>query len=188
MNLEGLPGPPSPYSEGANRHAAVLIPVISPTEAARLLFTKRADWLSRHPGQMSFPGGVRDPTDRSPVGTACREAHEEVGLAPEEVSIIGGLQPIQTVSGFTVTPVVARVPDRTFVPDGREIVETVVIHVSELTDPANYDQERTDSPDAQRDRVEYFYVDDYTIWGATGRLLAQLFERTTDWERPVITP
>ena len=171
---------------GEPRSAAVLVPVIAREDGDgdHLLFVKRADHLGEHAGQMAFPGGGHEPGDADLLATAVREAGEEIGLEPEEPAVVGRLDDIRTVSEYAVRPFVARVPDRTYVPDGREIAEVAVLPVAGLTDPANYTTERRDHPHYGDIRLHYFQVDGYTVWGATGRMLVQLLELTTDWEAP----
>jgi 8-oxo-dGTP pyrophosphatase MutT (NUDIX family) len=168
----------------AEREAAVLAPIISRSDGEYLLFTKRADHLGEHPGQMSFPGGGREPEDSDLEATAKREADEEIGLRPKEVEILGRLDDIPTVTDYAVRPFVAKVPDREYTPDESEVAEIAVLSLSELTDLDNYDSESRDHPHYGEMRVHYFRVDGYTVWGATGRMLAQFLELATDWEMP----
>jgi 8-oxo-dGTP pyrophosphatase MutT (NUDIX family) len=165
------------------REAAVLAPVLS-RGGAHLLFTKRADHLGEHPGQMSFPGGGREPSDATLRETALREAREEIGLRAPEAEIVGRLDDIHTVSDYAVRPVVARVPDRAYEPDEREVAEIAVLPVEGLLDPDNYESERRTHPAVGEVRVHFFRVGGYTVWGATARILVQLLELTTGWRAP----
>lgn len=171
---------------GEDREAAVVVPVVErePGEYY-LLFTKRADDLSDHPGQMSFPGGGREPEDDDLLRTALREANEEVGLDPQAVHVVGRLDDIRTVSNYSVRPFVVRIPDREYLPtDENEVAEVVVLPVRELIDHGNYESERRDHPYYGDIRLHFFYVDGYTVWGATARMLVQFLELATDWEMP----
>ncbi|MFB6211367.1 MAG: CoA pyrophosphatase [Halobacteriales archaeon] len=170
--------------DDARREAAVLAPIITRDEEAHILFTKRADHLGEHPGQMSFPGGGREPSDETLIDTALREANEEIGLRREEVEIVGQLDDITTVTDYAVTPFVGRIPDREYVPDEREVAEIAVLSVADLIDKSNYENEQRDHPRYGDIIVHFFHVDDYTVWGATGRILVQLLELTTDWQAP----
>ena len=184
MDLSGL-GRRTPVAvTDAAREAAVLAPVLERDGEPHLLFTKRADHLGEHPGQMSFPGGGREPSDADLRATALREANEEIGLEPREAEIHGALDDITTVTDYAVRPFVATVPDREYVPDESEVAEVVVLPVAALTDPDNYESERRDHPEYGDHRIHFFRLDDYTVWGATGRMLVQLLELTTDWTMP----
>src|SRR6056297_3941857 len=94
--------------------AAVVVPIVDRPDGLAILFTKRAEHLGEHPGQMSFPGGGDEPEDDSLRETALREANEEIGLEPSEPTVIGRLDDISTITGYAVTPFVARVPDRLY--------------------------------------------------------------------------
>ncbi|MFC7080913.1 NUDIX hydrolase [Halorussus caseinilyticus] len=164
--------------------AAVLAPVVERAGDHYLLFTKRADHLGEHAGQMSFPGGGREPSDADLRATALREAEEEIGLRAEEADVIGRLDDIRTTSRYAVTPYVATVPDREYVPDEREVAEIAVLPVAEFLNPDNYESERREHPQYGEAVVHFFHVGGYTVWGATARILVQLLELTTDWRAP----
>ncbi|GGM68289.1 8-oxo-dGTP pyrophosphatase MutT (NUDIX family) [Halarchaeum rubridurum] len=168
----------------AAREAAVLVPVVERADGPALLFTKRADHLGEHPGQMSFPGGGREPSDADATATALREADEEIGLRPEEARVVGRLDDIETVTDYAITPVVARVPDREYDPDRREVAEIAVLPLAGLLEPTNHELERRDHPEYGELDVHFFRVGGYTVWGATGRILAQFLELACGWERP----
>mgnify|MGYP000681132686 CR=1 FL=1 len=168
----------------APREAAVLVGIVEKPSGSHLLFTRRADHLDDHPGQMSFPGGGYEPTDLDLEETALREAREEVGLAPSEATIVGRLDDIRTVSEYAIRPFVGYVPDRSYEPNDGEVAEIAVLSVAALTDPENYETECRDHPDHGSVQLHYFHVDGYTVWGATARLLTQLLELTTEWNVP----
>jgi 8-oxo-dGTP pyrophosphatase MutT (NUDIX family) len=164
--------------------AAVLAPIVDRDGEDHLLFTRRADHLGEHPGQMSFPGGGAEPEDATILETALREANEEIGLEPDEAEVVGQLDDIRTVTEYAVTPFVAHVPDREYDPDDREVAEVVVLPVAGLTDHANHEHERRDHPHYGDIVIHYFHVDGHTVWGATGRILVQLLELATEFEAP----
>lgn len=164
--------------------AAVLAPVLERDGEQLLLFTKRADDLGEHPGQMSFPGGGREEYDETILDTALREANEEIGLETSEVDIVGRLDDIRTVTEYAVTPFVGRIPDREYHPDEREVAEIVALPLSSFLDPGNYETERRTHPHYGEIVIHYFHIDGYTVWGATGRILVQLLELTTEFQAP----
>ncbi|WP_435093745.1 NUDIX hydrolase [Halorubrum sp. N11] len=185
MDLTGLRRHTPEEVTLTRREAAVLAPVIERGGEAHLLFTKRAAHLGEHPGQMSFPGGGREPIDRTLTDTALREADEEVGMRPNEVDVLGRLDDTQTASAYRVRPFVGVAPDREYVPDESEVAEVAVLPVSGLRDLANYESERrVGHPEYGDHRVHFFHVEGYTVWGVTGRMVVQLLERTTDWCAP----
>ncbi|MEY7851509.1 CoA pyrophosphatase [Natrarchaeobius sp. A-rgal3] len=164
--------------------AAVLAPVVDRNGEDHLLFTRRADHLGEHPGQMSFPGGGAESVDDSILETALRESHEEIGLDPEDAEVVGQLDDIRTITEYAVTPFVVRIPDREYQRDGNEVAEIVVLPLSGILDPDNYEYERREHPYYGEIVVHYFHVDGYTVWGATGRILVQLLELATGFEAP----
>jgi len=166
------------------QEAAVIAPVVTRPKGEAILFTKRADHLSDHPGQMSFPGGGREPEDEDLLRTALREANEEIGLDPLAVNVVGRLDDIRTITRYSVRPFVGRIPDRDYLPSDEEVAEIVPLPVSELTDLDNYESEHRDHPHYGEIRLHFFYVDGYTVWGATARMLVQLLELSTDWRMP----
>ncbi|MHB9288404.1 NUDIX hydrolase [Halobacteriales archaeon Cl-PHB] len=166
------------------REAAVVVPVVDRDVGPHLLFTKRADHLSDHPGQMSFPGGGREPEDDGMEETALREAREEIGLWPEEVTCVGRLDDIRTVTSYSVRPFVAEIPDRTYEAADEEVAEIAVLGIEDLIDLTNYESERRDHPYYGEIRLHFFYVDGYTVWGATARMLVQFLGMATEWTMP----
>jgi 8-oxo-dGTP pyrophosphatase MutT (NUDIX family) len=166
------------------REAAVLVPVIERADEAHLLFIRRSDDLSDHAGQMSFPGGGREPGDDDLLATALRESREEVDMDTGRVDVVGRLDDIRTVTRYSVRPFVARVPDQDWTPDPNEVAEIAPLPLSGLTDLDNYQSERRDHPHYGDIRLHYFHVDGYTVWGATGRILVQFLELATEWEVP----
>ncbi|WP_262175667.1 CoA pyrophosphatase [Haloarcula laminariae] len=169
---------------GEEREAAIVVPVVSRGDGEGILFTKRADHLTDHPGQMAFPGGGREPEDEDLLATALREANEEIGLDPKAVHVVGRLDDIRTVTSYSVRPFVGRVPDREYHPNDAEVAEIVTLPVASLTDLENYESEHRDHPYYGEVRLHFFYVDGYTVWGATAQMLVQLLELATDWEMP----
>jgi 8-oxo-dGTP pyrophosphatase MutT (NUDIX family) len=183
MNLELSPVADHDPREVTDEHrdAAVLVGVVG---GDRLLFTRRSEDLGQHPGQMSFPGGAREPEDTDIVGTAVRETGEEIGAHPEEITVVGRLDDIRTVSEYAVTPVVGHLVDREYTPDEREVAEIAVLPVAPFLDPGNCEVETRTHPATGQIAVHYFHVDGFTVWGATARILVQFFEMVADWRAP----
>ena len=127
-----------PGREGATRDAAVLVPIVNRPEGLTVLFTQRSASLPDHPGQISFPGGRVDPGDASHAAAALRETHEEVGLPPLRVALLGELASYQTVTGYIVKPVVGWVePPFDVTPDPVEVADVFEVPLAFLLDPAN---------------------------------------------------
>jgi 8-oxo-dGTP pyrophosphatase MutT (NUDIX family) len=184
LDLSGVAAHDPAEVDDEPRQAAVLAAAVSRADGDYLLFIRRADHLGEHPGQMGFPGGGREPSDAGLRVTALREADEEIGLRADEAEVAGRLDDVRTVSEYAVRPFVGRVPDRTYVPDGREVAEVVALPVAGLVDRENYESERRNHPHYGEVRLHFFHVDGYTVWGATGRMVVQLLELTTGWQTP----
>ncbi|MEM6826199.1 MAG: CoA pyrophosphatase [Pseudomonadota bacterium] len=183
------PGPPSSdydlardvvLPEGRRlRPAAVLVGVLDRGIGPELLLTKRSSRLKHHPGQIAFPGGKVDTGDAGPEAAALREADEEVGLYRENVEVLGTLPSHETVTGFTVTPVLGWI-EGNFVPQPElgEVDEVFFAPLSYVTDPRNYVVEAR----RWRGQTRRYYAvpwGPYYIWGATARMLRGLSDRMT---------
>ena len=155
------------------RPAAVLVAVWRD----QLILTKRASHLKHHPGQIAFPGGKVEAHDASPEAAALREAHEEIGLRPEKVEVLGRLSPHETVTGFSMTPVLGLVrDDLNLVPEAGEVDEAFTVPLTHVLDPVNFAIERR----LWRGQWRRYYTiayGPYYIWGATARVLRGLAER-----------
>ena len=156
------------------REAAVLVPILMRPEGFQVLLTRRADTLRNHKGQVSFPGGRRDPEDLTLAACALREAQEEVGLPPENAEIIGYLDDYPTTTRYRVTPVVALVrPPEQFLIDAGEVAEIFEVPLAVLLDVSRYES-RVLSKDGLN--VPFFEVnhEGHRIWGATAGMLRDL--------------
>ncbi|WP_213293986.1 CoA pyrophosphatase [Paraburkholderia sacchari] len=121
------------------REAAVLMPIAIRPGGLTVLLTQRADNLSNHAGQVSFPGGSREPADATPVAAALREAHEEVDLDPARVEVLGALPDYLTGTGFKVTPVVGLVHEPfTVIADSLEVASIFEVPLEFLMNPAHH--------------------------------------------------
>ena len=159
-----------------NRTAAVLVPVLDKPEP-EILLTVRSELLLQHPGQVSFPGGSVDQTDRSAVSTALREAEEEIGLDFSQVSPLGFLDRLDTISDYRVLPVVGLVRS-TFVwkPDLREVAEVFTVPLELAVDHRKYTH-REVSQGGKIMVVSSLDWQGHRIWGITAAILLNLGKR-----------
>jgi 8-oxo-dGTP pyrophosphatase MutT (NUDIX family) len=171
------------------RAASVLIGLAERGDAGlQLLLTRRNARLQVHAGQISFPGGSRDPGDVDPVQTALREAREEIGLDPAHVETLGTMPVYTTITGFAVTPVVALVaPDALLRADPGEVAELFEVPFEFLMDPANHEHRswnpENGEPAGEATPRRSFYAMPWTstlgqryfIWGATAAMIRNLY-------------
>lgn len=156
--------------------AAVLMAIRAQPEPG-VVFTLRRDDLTRHAGQVSFPGGRADHDDADAVATALRESQEEVALDPALAEPLGYLDRLDTISGFCVTPVVARLaPDAVLVPQPDEVASVFEVPLAFLLDPANLRRYAFSSGGPRHDVYEYTGAEP-RIWGATAAMLVNLLRR-----------
>jgi 8-oxo-dGTP pyrophosphatase MutT (NUDIX family) len=162
--------------ETERRPAAVLIGVRDDAQQ-RMVFTVRTDHLSSHAGQVAFPGGSADPDDADALSTALRESEEEIGLCRSLVTPLGYLDCFETISGFVITPVVARIAQHAqWRPAPDEVAEVFEVPLSFFLEPANLKRYEMDFRGHRRQMVEYQYQG-HRIWGATAAILQNLLQR-----------
>ena len=161
------------------RVAAVLIPLVEVDGDVQVLLTRRSMQMRSHRGEISFPGGRLDPGE-TPIETALREAHEEVGLDPAVPVIVGELAHLSTiVSRSYIVPIVSVLPERPDVePRTGEVDRVMWTSLSDLTSPGTYRLERWGTPPLDRP-LHFFELDDETVWGATAHMLVDLLTGAT---------
>ena len=172
--LDGLlPG------DGALIPAAVLVGLLPRPGALNVLLTLRTGELRNHAGQVSFPGGRVESTDPGPAAAALREAREEIGLHPAQVEPLGWLDPLATITGFRVLPLVGLVHgDAEPVPDPREVAAVFEVPLAHLLTPSNLRRIPIDYRGRTRYVLEYLPHDGGgRIWGATASMLHNFMER-----------
>ena len=173
-NLAELDGLLSP---GEPRPAAVLVGIVARADAPGVLLTRRHEGLRHHAGQVSFPGGRIEPEDASPAAAALREAREEVGLRPDQAHLLGYLDPLLTITGFRVVPVLALLdPAFVPVPDPGEVAEAFEVPLALLLDPERLERIELEFGGRPRHVLQYRY-DQQRIWGVTASILFNLRER-----------
>lgn len=180
-----LEAAPEPEPGPGDRMAAVLAPIVLEPEPA-LVFTVRAAALSRHAGEISFPGGLQD-AGESLEETALREAHEELGLDPSVPRVLGALPPVHTfVSGILVVPFVASIDrEPVYVANEHEIEEVLTLGIERLA--AVERSVAYDRPGGGVWRGYAYELDGHTVWGATGWMLHSLLDtirKETPWPMP----
>lgn len=167
--LESLP----PVVTGEGVKAAVLVPFYEQDGVLRLIMTRRPDTMRSHPGDVVFPGGMIEPTDEGPVHTAIREAWEEVGLPPDQVEVLGGLESVHTRSvTMRIVPVVARVQrPATLVPQPEEVSAIIEPSIDQLLEDGEWRRS------VWGGREMWFYeFPEGVLWGATAFIVRGLLK------------
>ncbi len=161
--------------------SAVLIPLYKKHGEYYILFIQRTDRVRDHKGQISFPGGAYEECDDNLLQTALREAAEEVGLAAEDVEVIGELDDYRTIgSNYVISPFVGRMPwPYQLKVDEWETEEVIEVPLSVLLDKSNVSQDKDILEGEEIDQY-YYHYQDKVIWGATARILNQFLDILAD--------
>ena len=159
--------------------AAVLV-LIENVKIPQVILTVRSDKLKNHAGQVSFAGGRQDAEDDSLVVTALREANEELGVALQQITVLGQLPPLQTVSAYEVHPVIAVLDESATWSVNEEEVKTVFkIPLSQLMRPENYQPYLIERHQKLFYTVQYPH--EHVIWGVTATILLALAQAYQQW-------
>lgn len=177
------PGDTAPADDRPATPAAVLVPLVRRDGGLRVLLTERTAHLRDHAGQISFPGGRSEPGDAHAAATAIREAHEEIGLPPGHVEVIGELPAYATITNFRVTPVIALVePPSRLQLDPFEVAEAFEVPLEFLMTPAHHRRHEFDFGGVRRQFLSMPWRGagasgerEVFIWGATAAMLRNLY-------------
>ena len=169
--------PPEHLQHLNHREAGVLMPLVRYHDAWHVLMIRRtASERDYHSGQVAFPGGKKEHSDQTLIETALREAHEEIGLPPQEVTILGQLPSHYSISAYRITPVVGVVNwpyNLVLAPD--EVARAFTIPLEWLARPDNHEFRLRTLPSGHTVPIAYFSVyDDELLWGATAKMVLGL--------------
>ena len=176
---EGCDRPEIKNCRDDDRLAAVLVPLIWYDSDWQILMTKRAAHLSHHAGQISFPGGVLDASDKGLIDTALREADEEISLTPTSVRVMGSLHPVRSPAGFVVQPFVGIIDSDSFSelqPNPAEVDSIFTLPLAHIGQPDNFSLVPREA-DGRKNSYWVVSHSDYYIWGLSARILYDLSQR-----------
>lgn len=171
--------PPELLSDSA-REAAVLVPFVRIDNAWHILYIRRTSFEGdRHSGQVAFAGGKRDDSDETLLATALREAEEEIGIAANDVEVLGHINHHHTISEFQVRPYIGVMPwPYPLNLDEIEVARAFTMPLRWLAESSNYRLEQRQHPDSRRPWPVVYYdlYDGEMLWGATARMTLSLIE------------
>jgi 8-oxo-dGTP pyrophosphatase MutT (NUDIX family) len=166
---------PYPYNlqENSTQPAAVLIPLLRKKDSWQILFIRRTEIPGdRHSGQVAFPGGVCDSSDNNAEEAAMRETHEEIGIDPKDITILGKLNRFLTVTNFIVTPIVGMIPwPYPLRLEPKEVSRAFTIPLAWLNNPTHRESVKRELLNGKSADVIYFNeFDGEILWGASARI------------------
>ncbi|MCX8123030.1 MAG: CoA pyrophosphatase, partial [Spirochaetes bacterium] len=161
------------------KDAAVLIPLFLKDNAPHILVTKRTTKVATHKGEVSLPGGGIDENDRTPLDTALRETYEEVGIKPEDVTVLGEFDHFISIYGFHVYTFVGTIPYPYTLTINHDEIESYTEVPLSLFVEEKYDSMEYYTYEGNQYAIYYYHYNGYTIWGLTARIL-------TDFSRKII--
>ncbi len=161
-----------PVSVDGRARAAVLIPLAPYQPDPRVVLTVRSHEVEHHKGEISFPGGAADPSDPDLRHTALRESHEEVGVAPAQIDVLGELSPYVTRTGFHITPFVGVLDHAPYIyePSPREVAEVLEVPLSHLLHESSWEA-RHIVRNSEQIVMRSYRWGDHLIYGATAMML-----------------
>tara|TARA_B100000700_G_scaffold286521_1_gene341485 strand:- start:350 stop:952 length:603 start_codon:yes stop_codon:yes gene_type:complete len=174
--------PISSASNGAKqlRSAAVLVPIIDHNHGMRILLTERTETMSKHPGQIAFPGGAQESIDITPEETALRETKEEIGLPPSKVRVLGRMNSRDTATGYHVIPIVGLIkPPVSLKLAPTEVAKVFEIPLTFIMDSKSYALE-TRQKCGKSHKYYVMPYNEHYIWGLTARILVDLGKMLRD--------
>ncbi|MHA1631156.1 MAG: NUDIX hydrolase [Candidatus Heimdallarchaeota archaeon] len=167
---------PRLLQDDGSTQGAVIVPLFQREGQIFVLLTKRTENLSIHKGQISFPGGKKEPNDKTIFHCALRETLEEIGIPPEKIALLGALDQLKTFgSNVLLTPFVCEVAfPFELKPNSGEVEEVIEIPFKELLKNENWSQKTIQVDKIKEKIIYYFDYEHWTVWGATAQILHQL--------------
>ena len=163
------------------RASAVMMLIMEKDNEAQVLLTKRTSKVGTHKGDMSFPGGTRDEEDKNLLSTALRETQEEVGIAPEDIEVLGEFDHFMSIAGFHVSTFIGIIPYPCAYTVSEDEIEACVEVPLHLFRDKKFDKKQEIEFEGDRYNIYHYYYGSYEIWGLTARIL-------TDFGTKILAP